>query len=590
MCGIIAWAGKKPNQFNKDKFNITGILNEERGTHSCGVAVDGDIQIGVNSLKAYRDFAIAGSVATPTSIPTVIGHTRYATGGAHTIVNAHPFGFGNIDGVGFEFIGVHNGSLLNHKELAVEFGVSITEGHGKKQRTKIDSEILLEILYKTGNFKVLSRYNGAAALVWQYLEEPNVTYFYHGKSSTYADSNVAVEERPLYYWRQSKNSMYVSSIEESLELIGGTSPLGKATSESDIGEFDHNTVYKVTNGDVENAVTTKISRANNFQKVSAYPAAYDYTNFGHGGTKAKASTPSSKADATDSSGIPNIYSETPSTAINSNGGRVYFNKLRYWRNGHKINGSYTWIPGYGFYFLGLTNAEAVKMFKKYTNKIYHRGGFYDPAVIKVTNDGFIPFKSGGKYPEITNPPIYTFYDGIMLEHYLDYVGCTTKDAVGRGFTLIELSKMAKHPIIDLTYAFRHSNVQRIYSDGSLYCGTIAPLGSAKTYTIKNGNLVSTTIINKPTIVVDIIKEVEKEEVKLIAETTKEKKEKDTTYVDNDLVEDDIIKMFASAYDRFPGYKEQLDKYVGNERAAAASQILEDFLEATYELLTIETRD
>jgi hypothetical protein len=587
MCGIIAWAGKKPGQFNKDKFNITGIINETRGEHSCGVTVDGEIQVGVGALKVYRDFVAADSVAIPKLIPTVIGHTRHATGGAHNIANAHPFGFGSVKDGGFAFVGVHNGSLLNHRDLAKEFGIDVTVGEGKDKRDKIDSEILLEIIYTTGNYKVLSKYDGAAALVWQYTEEPNVTYFYHGKSSTYEGGKTSTEERPLYYWKQNKNSLYVSSIEDSLFMIGGSA--------NDIGEFEHNTVYKVKDGDVDRATKVKISRQGRHQK-HGYGSWNSQTDWyqGHGSnSKIKATVASLPSVSTvRNSDDVNIYDEKP---VQEGGSKIYFNKLRYWRNGHKINGCYLWISGYGFYFLAGNEKDAKKTFKSYTNKYFYDGGFYEAKDLsaKKLATAFIAFKAGGKYGEITNPPIYTFFDGIMMDHYLDYSACVGKEKTGRGFSITDLSKMAKHPIIDLTFAYREAAIQRIYLDGKLYAGTFCPLGSDKVYTVKAGNLTKMNIIPRPVTTIDLSAIKSEIEADLDKDKDKDKftefNKKTVEFVDDDLVEDDISKMFAYSYERFPDFKAQLEKY-GTDRAKHAASILEDFLEATYELLTVEVKE
>jgi len=263
-CGIFGWAGKDPKKFNRNKLNILGIHNETRGVHSCGISKDGEISIGIDEQKLFRNFLANSSYDNPKLYPLVLGHTRQSTYGAHTIANAHPFGYGTSRGGGYKMIGVHNGTLLNHTPLAKQYGIDTEAPNGESAsrfpltRTKIDSEIILEIISKTKNYKVLSEYTGAAALVWTDTDKPNVMYCFHGESRKrdWKDSDVEIE-RPLYFYQESKNSVYISSIFSSLLGIGATT--------KNSWSFAPNVIYEITDGDVKNAKRTKISRATSFQ-------------------------------------------------------------------------------------------------------------------------------------------------------------------------------------------------------------------------------------------------------------------------------------------------------------------------------------
>jgi len=591
-CGVFAWLGNDTKDFSPFKFDILGILNETRGEHSCGVTAEGNIKIGVNNTKVYRDFIALAEVPRPNKIPGTIGHTRHATFGSHTIDNAHPFGFGDMkDNDSFRFVGVHNGTLLNHRELAEKYEIDIivTDDNGKFIRNKIDSEIILEILYKTGNFKVLNDYNGAAALIWQFLEEPDVMYFYHGQSKLYKESKGIVEERSLYFFKESKNSMYVSSLEDSLFAIGGDP--------YDVEEFEHNTVYKVIGGDVSTAKKIKISRPDNFQKE-----AYGNYNYPSNNTNShvnqmadKKGKPAADSSAANVAKESNIYYEPFLTGVNALKGEVYFNKLRYSRNGHKINGVWTYVNGYGFYYLGDNAKVGEETFWRYTNKHFFEGGFY--SANKIPKEGkdrsFVPFKHI-KGHLITNPPLFYFFKGIMMDSMLDVAVCRNRADVGRAFPLVDLSRMSMHPIIDTDYSFRHKQQQQIFYKGKQYTGSICPLGSGKVYHVTKGNLIKFDSISTPTtaknndLIAEILKEEDKE--RTLANKVIPFVPQEATIVDNDLLEEEITKMFATAYDNFPRYKEQLEKYGNHPRAKRASLVLNTFLNMTYNLLTIEEKE
>lgn len=509
-CGLFGWAGKNVEKFNKDKFDKLGILNVERGKSSCGISFDGDIQIGIDSEKHYYDFIIERKIK-PKRFPVVIGHTRQSSVGLVNVFNAHPFGFGDNDG-DYIFIGAHNGTLKNHKDLAKTYEIeeSIESHHYDKdnkeivvKRDKIDSEILLEIIYKHRNFKVLSEYIGGAALVFTDTTNPNVLYLFKGKSKDYQYSNFETTERPLFVYVENKNSMYFSSLEDSLKTIGGN--------DNNITDIDSNTIYKITDGDFNNAEKIVISRVNATQNPSYnhtrtygpnYSAFTEEDWYGNGQNSAFNTKKEKKEEkSTTIITLPaaktvkeketeedlNIYYEKPLKEIKDYNSLPYFNKLRWWRNGHLITGIYTWINNYGYYHLGATSKSATEKFWFCVDKVFDGEEFIKSESIS----GVIPFNSS----RITEPTLFYFVEGVQLKTYLDYSHLyykwTTMDR-NKYIDYVQLSEVSTHPIINLNFKNKDDDEQNILKDGIIVNDSqFTCLGSEKKYTVKRGNLIKT---------------------------------------------------------------------------------------------------
>lgn len=135
MCGIVGYAGKTEPQ----NFLVDGLEKlEYRGYDSAGIAVVGDNKIKVrkavgeiyNLKKLIGDEHLGGHIG--------IGHTRWATHGHPTTVNAHPHT--NMDGT---IALVHNGTIENFLELKEEL---ISDG--VKFVSDTDTEVAVMLLSK----------------------------------------------------------------------------------------------------------------------------------------------------------------------------------------------------------------------------------------------------------------------------------------------------------------------------------------------------------------------------------------------------------------------------------------------------------
>ncbi len=160
MCGIVGYVGTQ----NAVPVLISGLKSlEYRGYDSAGVAVLNNNQIGIRKTKGKVDNLRNLLLNEPVSGKVGIGHTRWATHGAPSDLNAHPH-FSNDDKIAV----VHNGIIENYQELKVEL-----EKKGYVFHSETDTETvahLIDDFYKQGNDlleavrKTLERIEGSYAL------------------------------------------------------------------------------------------------------------------------------------------------------------------------------------------------------------------------------------------------------------------------------------------------------------------------------------------------------------------------------------------------------------------------------------------
>jgi len=169
MCGIVACVGNKKCR----EILIKGLKRlEYRGYDSAGIAIIGEdsgkgersTNLKINVVKEAGKIRILEKEVNDSKIEgnCGIGHTRWATHGEPTKINAHP----HLDGKGSIAV-IHNGIIENYAELREELK---KEGH--KFISQTDTEVLPHLLekYYDGDLllamqKVIKKIKGSGAIV-----------------------------------------------------------------------------------------------------------------------------------------------------------------------------------------------------------------------------------------------------------------------------------------------------------------------------------------------------------------------------------------------------------------------------------------
>lgn len=151
MCGIVGIMGNPSGEQDK-VFQELLAVDVIRGAHSTGVAFVKKKKVQVlKGVGVPHDLFATSEFARAISEPNycLIGHNRYATKGAITGENAHPFQSGDITMV-------HNGTLWSTYNLPDQ----------EEFKDMPDSAAICHSINKIGIDETWKKLNGAAALVW----------------------------------------------------------------------------------------------------------------------------------------------------------------------------------------------------------------------------------------------------------------------------------------------------------------------------------------------------------------------------------------------------------------------------------------
>ena len=169
MCGIVGYTGKQ--SVAKQILDALELL-EYRGYDSAGMAIVDEKNGQVQIRKRAGRVADLEKVwkANPVNGTCGIGHTRWATHGGVSDVNAHPHRAGRVTLV-------HNGIIENYEELKDHFGLA------DELISDTDTEVVAAVLnrFYTGDphealFKTVKCLKGTFALVVIFDDIPDVIF------------------------------------------------------------------------------------------------------------------------------------------------------------------------------------------------------------------------------------------------------------------------------------------------------------------------------------------------------------------------------------------------------------------------------
>lgn len=225
MCGIVGFTGTK----QAAPILLNGLSKlEYRGYDSAGIAVrDGERLAQVVKAKGRLSNLIEKTDEGKALIGTCgIGHTRWATHGEPSQINAHPHVSGNCTRSGSgevesEVVGVHNGIIENYTELKEKL---LKQGYTFYSQT--DTEVVIKLVdyyYKKYNLgpidaiaKTMVRVRGSYALELMFKDYPGEIWVARKDSPMIigvADGETYVASDVPAILKYTRNVYYIGNLE-----------------------------------------------------------------------------------------------------------------------------------------------------------------------------------------------------------------------------------------------------------------------------------------------------------------------------------------------------------------------------------------